>query len=232
VRDRSRAAAKRPHQIASKLRLRAETRRRPTLAEIAVQDAQRLLVNAQRAAPRAGGGRRAAGACEHDPAAGRRRGRLARAANDLTELLDATPPEHCPDLPPPGRHHPKRRHPTSQPARPGRRADRQDRPSRPIAFGHKAHVVDNDDNVLTTPPNPGNPADVPPVRPRRGAGHPPHRPHAAHVTADRGYGEERVEDAHRRHPRKGTPGKTRQAVETPAGVPPHGENGEPAAKAG
>jgi IS5 family transposase len=27
---------------------------------------------------------------EHDPAAGRRRGRLARAANDLTELLDAT----------------------------------------------------------------------------------------------------------------------------------------------
>ena len=103
LQDRSRAAGKRAHAIAAKLRgsvaaarRRAAVVRRVTgeLAELAVTavgDAGRLLVNAKRALRRAKakanelsqrGGR--------DAAAGRRRGRLARAVNDLTKLLDAT----------------------------------------------------------------------------------------------------------------------------------------------
>jgi transposase, IS5 family len=61
------------------------------LAETAARDAQRLLVNAQRAVRRAqarAAELRARG--EHDAAAGRRRGRLMRAVNDLAELLAAT----------------------------------------------------------------------------------------------------------------------------------------------
>jgi IS5 family transposase len=104
VRDRFRAAGKRAHQIGSKLRLRTAAGRdeaqaavrRVTgelaeLAKTAAVDAQRLLANAKRALRRARVKAAQLRACDgHDPAAGRRRGRLARAANDLTELLDAT----------------------------------------------------------------------------------------------------------------------------------------------
>ena len=104
VRDRSRAAGKRAHAIASKLRSRAALGRDEAkaavltstgelagLAETAARDAQRLLANAKRAVRRAkakAAELRARG--EHDAAAGRRRGRLVRAVNDLAKLLDAT----------------------------------------------------------------------------------------------------------------------------------------------
>src|SRR4051812_33911963 len=104
VRDRSRSAGARAREIGAKLRLRAAqgrdepqaTVRRITgelagLADRAAADAEKLLVNARRAlhrAQRAAAQRTTAGT--PDPAAGRRRGRLRRAVDDLTGLLAAT----------------------------------------------------------------------------------------------------------------------------------------------
>ena len=101
LRDRSRAAGRRAHGIAAKLRSRAQLGRDQVkdgvqritgeladLAEAAARDAQRLLVNARRALRRAEAkAAELAAAGVRDPAAGRRRGRLARAVNDLSALL-------------------------------------------------------------------------------------------------------------------------------------------------
>ena len=104
LRDRSRAAGKRARGIAAKLRSRSQLGRDQVkdgvqritgeladLAAAAARDAQRLLDNARRALRRAEVKAAAlAGAGVRDPAAGRRRGRLARAINDLSALLQAT----------------------------------------------------------------------------------------------------------------------------------------------
>jgi transposase, IS5 family len=61
------------------------------LAERTAAEAEKLLTNARRALRRAqatAAQRAASGVA--DPVAGRRRGRLRRAVNDLTDLLDAT----------------------------------------------------------------------------------------------------------------------------------------------
>src|SRR4051794_28369272 len=61
------------------------------LAETTADEAERLLANAKRAVRKAGADAaklKASGGC--DAAAGRRRGQLVRAVDDLTELLDAT----------------------------------------------------------------------------------------------------------------------------------------------
>ena len=104
LRDRSRAAGRRAHDLNAKLRTRSATakdealdvvRRKNAeladLAETAAAEAERLLANAKRAL-RAARKKAAdlAAAGGKDAAAGRRRGRLARAVNDLTELLEAT----------------------------------------------------------------------------------------------------------------------------------------------
>ena len=61
------------------------------LAHATARDAQRLLANARRALRRARAkAAQLAAAGVRDAAAGRRRGRLARAVNDLSELLEAT----------------------------------------------------------------------------------------------------------------------------------------------
>ena len=104
LRDRSRAAGSRAHGIAAKLRSRAQLGRDQVkdsvqritgeladLAQATARDAERLLANARRALRRArvkAADLAAAGV--RDAAAGRRRGRLARAVNDLSDLLDAT----------------------------------------------------------------------------------------------------------------------------------------------
>ena len=104
LRDRSRAAGKRAHGIAAKLRLRSAqgrdeaqaTVQRITgelaeLAERAARDAEKLLTNARRDLRRAQAKAEALAAVGgKDAAAGRLRGRLRRAVNDLTELLDVT----------------------------------------------------------------------------------------------------------------------------------------------
>ena len=91
---------------------------------------------------------------------------------------------------------------------------------KPVEFGYKAQVTDNDDGViLDHAVEQGNPADGPQLAPavervikRTGT-----RPRT--VTADRGYGEQGIEDdlhalgvRHVAIPRKGRPGKARQAA--------------------
>ena len=97
VRDRSRAAGKRAYGIAAKLRMRSAQGRDEAqavvqritgeladLAVLAAADGEKMLVNARRALRRAqakAAQLTAAGGA--DPVAGRRRGRLHRAVNDL-----------------------------------------------------------------------------------------------------------------------------------------------------
>lgn len=235
VRDRSRAAGKRAHAIASKLRSRAalgrgearaavltSTGELAELADTAAGEAERLLVNAKRAVRRAAAKAadlRARG--EHDAAAGRRRGRLVRAVNDLAKLLTATRQIVAQT---------RQRVAGITPAGASRRVSLHDGDARPIAkgrlgrpveFGHKAQIVDNDDGIVVDHTvEQGNPPDAPQLAPAvkrvtKRAGRTP-----GTVTADRGYGEQRVEDD--LHdlgvrtvviPRKGKPGKARQAEE-------------------
>ncbi|MGZ5398237.1 MAG: ISNCY family transposase [Mycobacterium sp.] len=235
VRDRSRAAGKRAHAIGSKLRSRSAAGRdealaavrRTTgelteLAETAATEAHRLLVNAKQALRRARAkatAHKASG--EPDAAAGRRRGRLARAINELQDLLTATwqiaaqtrtrLTGHTPD----GSTRRVSLHdPDARPIAKGRLG-------RPVEFGHKAQLVEGDDGVIVDHNiERGNPPDAPQLAPavdriRQRAGRSPRT-----VTADRGYGEKAVDDDLRDLgvrtvviPRKGKPSATRRAEE-------------------
>ena len=235
LRDRSRAAGRRAHEIGAKLRTRSAAGRTEApavvrrvtgelaeLAATAAEEAQRLLVNAKRALRRArvkAAQRRKRGV--HDPVAGRRRGRLARAVNDLTALLDATRRivEQT-----------RQRVAGTTPHGATRRVSLHDRDARPIAkgrlgkpveFGHKAQVTDNEDGiVLDHTVEQGNPPDAPQLAPavarvKKRAGRAPHT-----VTTDRGYGEAAVDKqltdlgvTNVVIPRKGKPGQARQAEE-------------------
>ena len=244
VRDRSRAAGARAREIGAKLRLRAAqgrdeaqaTVRRITgelaeLAERAAADAEKLLANARRALrrarPRPPNARLRAAP---DPAAGRRRGRLHRAVDDLTELLAATRRIAAQT---------RQRLSGITPDGATRRVSLHDGDARPIAKGRLGgrwssatrprSSTTTTASCSTTPSN----AATPPTHhnsPPRSAGSsaaPGRRPRT--VTADRGYGEARVEnDLHELGvrtvviPRKGRPGKARQAHEhRRARVPPH-----------
>ena len=235
VRDRSRVAGKRAHGIAAKLRLRAAagrdeaqaTVRRITgelagLAEKAARDAERLLANARRALRGAQlKAERLAAVGVRDAAAGRRRGRLRRAVNDLVELLEATRRIAAQT---------RQRVAGTTPDGATRRVSLHDPDARPIAkgrlgkpveFGYKGQVVDNDDGVvLDHTVESGNPADAPQLAPAVGRviRRTNRRPRT--VTADRGYGEKKVDDdLHAQGvrtvviPRKGRPGTARQAEE-------------------
>src|SRR3954447_1069108 len=235
VRDRSRSAGARAREIGAKLRLRAAqgrdeaqaTVRRVTgelaeLADRAAADAEKLLLNARRAlrrADRCASKRQVAG--KPDPAAGRRRGRLRRAVDDLTGLLAATrriaaqTRQRLSGITPDGATRRVSLHDGD--ARPIAKG----RLGRPVEFGYKAQVLDNDDGiVLDHTVERGNPADAPQLAPAVGRviRRTGRRPRT--VTADRGYGEARVEnDLHKLGvrtvviPRKGRPGKARQAHE-------------------
>jgi transposase, IS5 family len=235
LRNRSRSAARRAHAIASKLRSRAAAGKDEALAavkkangeladlaETAAREAERLLVNAKRAlrkASRQAAELKARGGS--DPQAGRRRGRLARAVNDLTELLEAT--QRIAEQT-------RQRLAGTTPDGATRRVSLHDPDARPIAkgrlgkpveFGHKAQVVDNDDGiVLDHDVQPGNPADPPRLAPalKRVIRRTKRKPRI--VAADRGYSQQSVEDD--LHdlgvqsvviPHKGRPSKARQAYE-------------------
>ena len=235
LRDRSRAAGRRAHEIAAKLRTRSAagreeaqaTVRRVTgqlaeLAATAAEEAERLLANAKRALRRArvtADELRERG--EHDAAAGRRRGRLARAVNDLAELLGATGQIAAQT---------RQRVAGHTPDGATRRVSLHDGDARPIAkgrlgrpveFGQKAQVVDNDDGiVLDHSVEQGNPPDAPQLAPAvkrvtKRAGRTPRT-----VTADRGYGEAEVDRqltdlgvTNVVIPRKGKPSPARRAAE-------------------
>ena len=104
---------------------------------------------------------------------------------------------------------------------PDARPIKKGRLGKPVEFGYKAQVVDNEDGlVLDYDVKTGNPADAEQLAPaikriRKRLGRVPQQ-----ATADRGYGEAAVdrelEDIGVESvviPRKGTPGKARQAVE-------------------
>lgn len=235
VRDRSRSAGRRAHAIGAKLRMRSAAGkdeaqaavRRVTgeladLAESAANGAERMLSNAKRALRQAraqAAEQKAHG--EHDAAAGRRRGQLARAINDLADLVAATRQIAAQT---------QQRLSGVTPAGATRRVSLHDPDARPIAkgrlgkpveFGHQAQVADNDDGVvLDYTVEQGNPADAPQLAPAvdRIARRTGRAPRA--VTADRGYGEHKVDEALRDLgvrtvviPRKGKPGKARQVEE-------------------
>ncbi|MGH3674285.1 MAG: ISNCY family transposase [Mycobacterium sp.] len=235
VRDRSRAAGKRAHGVAAKLRSRSQLGRDQVkdgvlvmtgeladLAQAAVGDAHRLLNNARRALRRAqlkAAERAEAGV--RDPAAGRRRGRLARAVGDLSKLLEATTRiigqtrQRIAGTTPEGASRVVSLH--DQQARPIAKG----RLGKPVEFGYKAQFVDNDDGVvLDHDVNAGNPPDAPQLAPaveriKDRNGRPPRT-----VTADRGYGEAAVDTELTNLgvrnvviPRKGRPGAARRRVE-------------------
>jgi len=235
VRDRSRAAGWRAHAIAAKLRTRSAsgrdeaqtTVRRVTgqlaeLAATAAGEAERLLANAKQALRRARAKAdelRERG--QRDAVAGRRRGRLARAVNDLNALLAATRQIVAQT---------RQRVAGHTPDGATRRVSLHDADARPIAkgrlgrpveFGHKAQIVDNDDGiVLDRTVEQGNPPDAPQLAPAvarvtKRAGRTP-----GTVTADRGYGEAKVDqqlsDLGVKNvviPRKGKPSEERRAKE-------------------
>jgi IS5 family transposase len=104
---------------------------------------------------------------------------------------------------------------------PDARPIRKGRLGRPVEFGYKAQLVDNEDGVILDHNiERGNPPDAPMLAPAveriaRRVGRVPRA-----VTADRGYGEQAVEDALRdlgvRHvvlPRKGTPNAARREIQ-------------------
>ena len=235
VRDRSRAAGKRAHSIAAKLRSRsqlgrdqvkdrvlAKTGELADLAQATVGDAHRLLGNAQRALRRAHvKAAELAQAGRHDAAAGRRCGRLARAVNDLSNLLEATTRiigqtrQRIAGITPDGAHRVVSLH--DQQARPIAKG----RLGKPVEFGYKAQVTDNDDGVvLDHDVQAGSPPDAPQLAPavariKQRSGRSPRT-----VTADRGYGEAAVDAALTDLgvrtvviPRKGRPGAARQHLE-------------------
>lgn len=235
VRDRSRSAGKRAHAIGAKLRMRSAAGkdeaqaavRRVTgeladLAESAANGAERMLSNAKRALRQArakAAEQKAHG--EHDAAAGRRRGQLARAINDLADLVAATrqiaaqTQQRLSGVTPEGATRRVSLHdPDARPIAKGRLG-------KPVEFGHQAQVADNDDGVvLDYTVEQGNPADAPQLAPAvdRIARRTGRAPRA--VTADRGYGEHKVDEALRDLgvrtvviPRKGKPGKARQVEE-------------------
>jgi IS5 family transposase len=180
VRDRSRSAGRRAHAIAAKLRTRAAQGREEAqavvqrvtgelagLAERAATGAQRLLANARQALRRAQA--RAAGlaaAGMRDAAAGRRRGRLRRAVNDLAVLLEVTCRIAAQT---------RQRLAGTTPEGATRRVSLHDGDARPIAkgrlgkpveFSYKAQVLDNDDGIiLDYTLEQGNPADGPQLAP-------------------------------------------------------------------
>jgi transposase, IS5 family len=235
VRDRSRAAGRRAHAIASRLRSRAAqagggkqavvarvTGELAGLAEKAAAGARRLLGSARRALRRAAARAAAlAAAGLSDPAAGRRRGRLRRAASDLAGLLEAARTLAA---------QARQRLAGTMPEGATRRVSLHDRDARPIAkgrlgkpveFGYKAQVTDNDDGIiLDHAVEQGSPGDGPQLAPAVArviqlTGRTPRT-----VTADRGYGDIKVEDdlhgpgiRHVVIPRKGKPGQARQAAE-------------------
>ena len=235
LRDGSRAAGKRAHGIAAKLRSRRQlgrdqlkdsvariTGELTDLAEAAARDAQRLLGNARRALRRAQAkAAQLAQAGVHDAAAGRRRGRLARAVGDLAGLLEATTliigqtRQRITGITPDGATRVVSLH--DRDARPIAKG----RLGKPVEFGYKGQVVDNDDGIIVDHQlHIGNPADAPQLAPAIGrvkarTGGPP-----GTVTADRGYGEAAVEQDLSELgvrtvviPRKGRPGAARQHVE-------------------
>ena len=217
--DRRRAAGRRARSIAGKLKLRGAlqrdeaqaTVRRITgeladLAQTAMREADAVIRNGKRACARA---------------TGQRRGQLRRALADLDTIIERAGTVVTQT---------RSRLSGVMPESSTRLVSLHDRDARPIRkgrlgipveFGYKAQLVDNEDGViLDHHVEIGNPADAPQLAPAieritHRAGKAPRA-----VTADRGYGEARVEhDLHELGvrvvaiPRKSKPSAARREFE-------------------
>jgi IS5 family transposase len=218
-RDRSRSAVTKVHSIAAKLRPRGAQAKEEAqatvlritgeLADLAQRssfDAYRILDNARRALRRV---------------TGRTRGRLRRAINELSTTVERarrviaqTRRRLAGDKPDSATRIVSLHDPDARPIVKGRLG-------KPVEFGYKAQVVDNEDGiVLDYTVEEGNPPDAPQLAPaikriKRRTGNAPRK-----VTADRGYGETKVEqNLHELGvetvaiPRKGQPGRARREHE-------------------
>lgn len=111
--------------------------------------------------------------------AGRRRGRLVHAVDDLTEPDGGDPADRPPDSAVAPRGDPGRGDPTGQSARYDAWPIAKGQLGKPVEFGHKAQVADNEEGVvLYQTVEPGNSADAPPLEPaieptKRRTGRPP-----------------------------------------------------------
>ena len=215
VRDRRRAAGRRARSISAHLKLRNDdakasvlriTGELAELAGLAVAEAGAVLRNARRHLRRRGGaagGQLVALVGELDLIMGRTRQVIGQTRTRLAGTTPASASRlvslHDPD---------------ARPIAKGRLG-------KPVEFGYKAQVVDNADGiVLDHSVHQGNPADAPLLAPAIGriAALLGRAPKA--VTADRGYGQAKVEDDLRTVgvktvviPRKGKPGQARRATE-------------------
>ena len=214
VRDRRRSARRRAHQLAKTLRARSEQAKQvvlrttgelATLATQAVGDAVRVARNARRLA------RTSDQAC----------GRLARLLDDLdttmqrtTRIVAQTRTRLAGGTPDGASRLVSLHDPDARPIVKGRLG-------KPVEFGYKAQVTDNPDGVvLDYQVEVGNPADAPLLAPavKRITARAGRVPKA--VTADRSYGEAAIDqELHALGvervaiPRKGQPGRARQATE-------------------
>ena len=191
--DRRRAAGRRARAIAGKLKLRGALQRDEAqatvqritgeladLAQTAMREADAVLRNGKRACARA---------------PGHRKGQLRRALTDLNTIIERagrviaqTRSRLAGVMPESATRLVSLHDPDARPIRKGRLGI-------PVEFGYKAQIVDNEDGViLDHNVEIGNPADAPQLAPAieritRRTGKTPRA-----VTADRGYGEARVEN--------------------------------------
>jgi IS5 family transposase len=218
-RDASQAATSRVHAIGAKLKLRtAEAKQEAQatvlrltgeladLAQQAIDDTVAVLANARRALARV---------------RGRQRGKLHKAINELSTVADRaarvvaqTRRRVAGDTVDSATRLVSLHDPDARPIKKGRLG-------KPVEFGYKAQVVDNEDGlVLDYDVKTSNPADAEQLAPAikrvgKRLGRVPRQ-----ATADRGYGQAAVERELEELgvatvviPRKGQPGKARQAVE-------------------
>ncbi len=215
-RDRTRSVRQRAHQIAAWLRRRSGeakdevltlTGELATIAEASIKDAQVIATNARRALGRAGKG--ASGKASALVA------ELERTISVLETVVIQTRTRLGGEVPDGSTRIVSLHDTDARPIAKGRLG-------RPVEFGYKAQVTDNADGiVLDHRVEVGNPADAPMLgaaigRIKELLGKVPRS-----VTADRGYGEAKVEAElhalgvhHVAIPRKGRPGAQRQAVES------------------
>jgi IS5 family transposase len=215
-RDRTRSVRRRAHQIAAWLRRRsgdakdevlALTGELATIAEASIKDAQVIVVNARRGLRRAGQGatgKAAALVAE-----------LERTIAVLERVVAQTRTRIAGEVPD-GASRVVSLHDTD--ARPIAKG----RLGRPVEFGFKAQVADNTEGiVLDHHVDMGNPPDAPMLVPAIRRITTLFKKVPSAVTADRGYGEAKVETELRdlgvrqvAIPRKGRPGSQRQSVES------------------
>jgi transposase, IS5 family len=215
--DRTRAARKRAHSINANLRRRNDDklvvvrRINGELASIATRvagQADAVVRNARRAlrglGSEASGKARALVSVDH---LDRLSARVAKIAEQCEQRIAGITPDGATRIV-------SLHDPDARPIAKGRLG-------RPVEFGYKAQIVDNEDGVIVDHNiEVGNPPDAPMLVPaieriKERTGRAPRA-----VTADRGYGEQRVEDdlhaigvRHVVLPRKGKPNAARGAIE-------------------